>query len=440
MRTVGFDFGTHQTKVCVENREGAELQYEFFKFKDAKGVEQYTLPSVLGVDKKGLVRYGYLSDEVSNTSGLLQSIKSLVSKQSGFDGKIVRYFKQATFTSTSNNMSKMDAVYYSIWYISYILFNLEAKYGQDFAIQMGVPTDGERLNSQKQLVVRILLSAYRLVEEVFKNDKDAFLRTPIQQLKEKTVFIPYSEDRKEEYNILVFPEAYACLMPLIKQNKIASGMSLMIDIGGGTTDISFFTINKENQPQVFGLFSIDKGLNYLTDAMNYNRKRTSSNVESASEILKDRRCTYEKEIESVCLNLNNSLAQEFRKQSRYSMSQLADVLKARPIIYTGGGSTFDIMRKPYLGFKDIIHISKKEWRSECVVDMNKISALGLCPILSTSYGLSISMTHDNIKCEPFRDIFKDVMKAAAEEEQEKRFLYGRAFGGFSYIDDWDAVK
>lgn len=439
MRTVGFDFGTHQTKVCVENREGAELQYEFFKFKDAKGVEQYTLPSVLGVDKKGLVRYGYLSDEVSNTSGLLQSIKSLVSKQSGFDGKIVRYFKQATFTSTSNNMSKVDAVYYSIWYISYILFDLEAKYGQDFAIQMGVPTDGERLNSQKQLVVRILLSAYRLVEEVFKNDKDAFLRTPIQQLREKTVFIPYSEEKKEEYNILVFPEAYACLMPLIKQNKIASGMSLMIDIGGGTTDISFFTINVENTPQVYGLFSIDKGLNYLTDAMNSNRKRTSSNVESASEILKDRRCSYEKEIESVCLKLNNSLAQEFRKQSRLPMSRLTDALKARPVIYTGGGSTFDIMRKPYLGFKDIIHISKKEWRSECVVDMNRISALGLCPILSTSYGLSISMTHDNIKCEPFRDIFK-LFREIQDEGQGNRYQYGRAFGGFSYTDDWDAVK
>lgn len=240
MRTVGFDFGTHQTKICVENREGAELQYEFFKFKDEKGIEQYTLPSVIGVDKNGLLRYGYLPDETSNTGGLLKGIKSFVWKQSSFNGKIVRYFKQATFTSTSNGISKMDAVFYSIWYISYILFDLEEKYGQDFAIQMGVPTDGERLSLQKQLVVRILLSAYRLVEEVFKNDKDSFLRTPIQQLKEKTVFIPYSEDRKEEYNILVFPEAYACLMPLIKQNKIASGMSLMIDIGGGTTDISFF--------------------------------------------------------------------------------------------------------------------------------------------------------------------------------------------------------
>ena len=439
MRTVGFDFGTHQTKICVENREGAELQYEFFKFKDEKDIEQYTLPSVIGVDKNGLLRYGYLSDETSNTGGLLKGVKSFVWKQSSFNGKIVRYFKQATFTSTSNGISKMDAIFYSIWYVSYILFDLEEKYGQDFAIQMGVPTDGERLSLQKQLVVRILLSAYRLVEEVFKNDKDTFLRTPIQQLKEKTVFIPYSEDRKEEYNILVFPEAYACLMPLIKQNKIASGMSLMIDIGGGTTDISFFTINIENTPQVYGLFSIDKGLNYLTDAMNTNRKRISSNVESASEILKDRRIAFEKELESVCLKLNNSLAQEFRKQSRLPMSRLTDALKARPVIYTGGGSTFDIMRKPYIGFKDIIHISKKEWRSECVVDMKRISALGLCPILSTSYGLSISMTHDNIKCEPFRDIFK-LFREIQDEEQEKKFQYGRAFGGFNYTDDWDAVK
>lgn len=439
MRTVGFDFGTHQTKVCVENREGAELQYEFFKFKDAKGVEQYTLPSILSIDKKGLVRYGYISDETSNTRRLLQSIRSLVSKQSDFEGKIVRYFKQATFTTTNNDMSKMDAVYYSIWYISYILFDIEAKYGQDFAIQMGVPTDGERLNSQKQLVVRILLSAYRLVEEVFKNNKDAFLRTPIQQLKEKTVFIPYSEDMKEEYNILVFPEAYACLMPLIKQSKIASGMSLMIDIGGGTTDISFFTINVENTPQVYGLFSIDKGLNYLTDAMSTNRKRLSSNIESVSEILKDRRCTFEKEIESVCRKLNNHLAQEFKKQSKLPISRLTDALKARPVIYTGGGSTFDIMRKPYLGFKDIIHISKNEWRSECVVDINRISSLGLCPILSTSYGLSISMTSDDIKCEPFRDIFKN-LRDIEEEKNKGKYQYGQAYGGFDYADDWDAWK
>lgn len=437
MRTVGLDFGTHQTKICVEDRNGAELQYEFFRFKDEKGIDQYTLPSILGVGKNGLVRYGYLSDETSNRSSFLKSVKSVLWKQSIFDGKIVRYFKQATFANPSNNISKIDAIFYSIWYISYILFDLEAKYGQDFAIQMGVPTDGEQLRTQKQLVVRVLLSAYRLVEEVFENDKNAFLRTPIKQLKEKTVFLPYSKDKKDEYNILVFPEAYACLMPLIKQNKIATGMSLMIDIGGGTTDISFFTINRENKPQVFALYSIDKGLNYLTDASSVNHKRVNSNVQSASEILKDRRYIYEKEIELICRSLNNNLAQEFRKQSKLPMSRLMDALKARPVIYTGGGSTFDILRIPYLCFKDIIHISKKEWRSECVVDMDRISSLGLCPILSTSYGLSISMTNDDIKCEPFRDLFKEFREI---DDDDNRYQYGKAYGGFSYIDDWDALK
>ena len=51
-------------------------------------------------------------------------------------------------------------------------------------------------------------------------------------------------------------------------------MSLMIDIGGGTTDISFFTI-EDNKPQVYDFYSINKGLNYLTganDVIHHNKK------------------------------------------------------------------------------------------------------------------------------------------------------------------------
>ena len=38
MITVGLDFGTHQSKLCIESKEGAELCYEFFMFKDADGM------------------------------------------------------------------------------------------------------------------------------------------------------------------------------------------------------------------------------------------------------------------------------------------------------------------------------------------------------------------------------------------------------------------
>ena len=62
MITVGLDFGTHQTKVCVERKERAELEYSFIKFPDSRGQSQYTLPSIISIQPDGKLRYGYLPD------------------------------------------------------------------------------------------------------------------------------------------------------------------------------------------------------------------------------------------------------------------------------------------------------------------------------------------------------------------------------------------
>ena len=47
MITVGLDFGTHQSKVCAEYKQGVELSYTFFTFPDTTGKHQYTLPSII---------------------------------------------------------------------------------------------------------------------------------------------------------------------------------------------------------------------------------------------------------------------------------------------------------------------------------------------------------------------------------------------------------
>lgn len=77
-----------------------------------------------------------------------------------------------------------------------------------------------------------------------------------------------------------------------------------------------------------------------------------------------------------------------------------------------------------------------------MVDMQKIEALGLCPILATAYGLSISVPNDNILCSPFRDIFENVRGAEEEKKADKKrdSSFGSALGGFNYADDWDAWK
>lgn len=162
MITVGLDFGTHQTKICIENKEGVELSYIFMKFEDTYHRQFYTLPSIIGVGKNGLLSYGYLPKR--------------------YDGRIIRYFKQSAFWPTSIGMSQVNAMYFSIWYIAYILFDLEKMYGQEFTIQMGAPTDSSHVDVVKNIATRVIASAYRLVEDVFNNDKEKFLATTMKDL------------------------------------------------------------------------------------------------------------------------------------------------------------------------------------------------------------------------------------------------------------------
>lgn len=421
MITVGLDFGTHQTKVCIEHKDGVELSYTFMKFSDIYHRDYYTFPSLIGVGKDGLLSYGYLPRK--------------------YDGRIIRYFKQSAFRPSPSSMSQVNAMYFSTWYLAYILFDLEDKYGQEFTIQMGAPTDSAHVNQAKVIATRLIASAYRLVEEVFANDKGKFLATPMRELVELTNLIPYSQEIKDEYGLLVFPEAYACLKPLVSQGKLANGMSLMIDIGGGTTDISFFTI-EEDKPQVYDFYSINKGLNYLTGANENNQTGTEVNVKDASEIIQSRKVAYINEVNQVCETLRTKLQREFKLQTGLSMHRLLDALKNRPLVYCGGGSTFKALRVGYGGYRDSRQISYKEWNIKSIKDIDEIIDNELCPILSTAYGLAISTENDDIVMKPFRDIFEGI-RGYKEEHQRKTFhdaRFGSAYGGFSYSDDWDAWK
>lgn len=416
MITIGLDFGTHQTKVCVEYKDGVELNYSFMKFYDTYNRDFYTLPSVIGLGKDDLLSYGYLPRR--------------------YDGRVIRYFKQSTFFPNSSSMSQVNAMFFSTWFLSYVLFDLEEKYGKDFTIQMGAPTDSSHINQAKVIATRIIASAYRLVEEVFVNNKKKFLETSMKELVHLTKIVPYSQEIKDEYGLLVFPEAYACLKPLISQGKLSAGMSLMIDIGGGTTDISFFTI-ENNKPQVYDFYSINKGLNFLTGANERNHTGTVVNVIDASEINQGRRNIYIDEVNRICEVLRAKLLKEFKQQTDLNVRKLLNALKNRPLVYCGGGSTFKTLRVNYGGYQEKRQISHKEWNVKSIKDIDEIIDEDLCPILSTAYGLAISTENDNIIMKPFRDIFDRIRDYPKSIHSS---TFGSAYGGFSYSDDWDAWK
>lgn len=396
-RTIGLDFGTHQTKICVEEKDRLETRYSFVTFKDNKGRESFVLPSIIRINSNGKLSYGYIEE--------------------GVPGTIVRYFKQATFTeNTSIWNNRVNAEYYTIWYLAYIIFLLEEKYGTDFSLNFGIPTDNDRYAFLKRKAISLILSAYRLVEEVYQNEIERFLDENITSLMANTELLAYSDEKKEEFGILVFPEAFACLRPLAAKGRITSGMNLMVDIGGGTTDISFFTMEKEKEtdktakPQIYELLSAPIGLNFLTKAEEQlDSGKVDSNVDTNAKLDWIRQTEYIDKISDICYRLRQRILKLYDNSTKLNRDRITQALKDRLIIYTGGGSTFSSLRRPYDGFTDIKHITTHEWGTQSFDEMEEISKL--CPILSTVFGLSISATTDKFKTKPLNELFKHLVDA-----------------------------
>lgn len=368
-RTIGLDFGTHQTKLCVQEiTEDGVTSYDFMSFKDAKGKEYFTIPSMAWLNEDNTITYGYRKD-----SEYIEYFQ---------------YFKQAVFTKNITWLHSVSPIYLSIWFIANLLFDAEELYGDEFGIQMGIPTDKDYMEERKHDAVVILLSAFHLVETVFQHDKQAFLATKFEELVGLTKILPYDEDQKFAYSIVIIPESLACLMPITANRKLEYGMNLMVDIGGGTTDISFFTVNCiSGQPIIYRFTSIPYGLNYLTRADKVEKELDLK----SHKIYPNRLEKFHELVNQCCAELKAVLLREFSKTG-YERERLLDKLINRPILYTGGGSVFDSLREGYSGFTDIKHVSIKEWHTEEINNLKRIDKL--CPVLSTCYGLSSAMLDD----------------------------------------------
>jgi len=457
---IGLDFGTHQTKICIQRTpdEGhGEPNYEFLRFSDLNGNEQYFLPSIIQINKDDTLSYGYV-DPFAAKNNMEKPKLEVVMIESDFDiaetaeklyekyssdkntpedlaviaemlkirkGKLTdkeergrvsalqsyqekleeykngtnvfRYFKQSTFTDVEWKGS-IDCETLCIWYLSYVIFLLENEFGTDFSINMGVPADEKTYEQKRMKAVSILASAYNLVENVYQNDMDSFLKEKVDDLWTKTEFVRYSNDLKEEYLINVFPEAYASLIGLTSRGKLTMGMSLTADIGGGTTDVSFFTI-QEGHPVIYRYWSIPRGLNYIAELSGFDYSEGNFEEKVNQEVVDK---FYRKRLEIVD-TLVNDLTNQLRKETNIPVKNLRDALKNRILVYNGGGSTYNFLTVPISYFSDVKLIDASIWKEENMKDKSTVSRL--CLLLTTAYGLSVCDDDQDVKLKKFTSLF-----------------------------------
>ena len=461
---VGLDFGTHQTKICIRRTpdEGhGEPSYEFFKFYDLSGKGTYFLPSIVQVNDDDTLSYGFVDksrrkkvgkepciedveldgdfdleattdflfnkyatkenreDDKEVLRKMLQIRKETIANNNAkklsaakikyekelmmfkLNTNVYRYFKQATFSQHAWKRS-IESRTLCIWFLAYVIFLLEEEFGTNFSINIGIPTDDTTFERKKRLAVEVLASAYYLVEDVYQNDMDEFLNEKIDELKAKTKLILYSDKIKEDYVINVFPEAYASLISLTSKGKISGGsMNLNADIGGGTTDISFFTVpaDKSERPIIYKYWSLPCGLNYLAEQSHFDYSDGNFKKDVDRQVVRD----YRELIESLINKLTQDLSTQLKEFTTIPISELKTALKDRVIIYNGGGSTYSFLTNPILNFTDVKLLTANVWKEENIIDKPIVG--DMCNLLATAYGLSLGKDDKEVKLGDFKTLF-----------------------------------
>lgn len=472
---IGLDFGTHQTKICVQSTpdEGhGEPHYEFFKFADLQGNFHFFLPSVVQINDDDTLSYGYVDSERKKPEPELPQREGVILEEEYDVGKmanrlytkyatsnnksedslvlermlqirlqhikernkqrleeaerkyeeqlrdhdesqhVFRYFKQATFIGGEwNRITSISNRTLCIWYLAYVIFLLEEKYGTNFSINMGVPADDTSYNSMKRLAVEILASSYYLVEDVYKNDLRSFLNEKVYDLLEKTNNRMYSDELKEEYWINIFPEAYACLVALTSRGKLPTGMSLTADIGGATTDISFFTI-EEGNPMIYKFWSIPRGLNYVSRQSGFDYAEGDFTTRVHQDVI-DR---YNRKKQELVYNLIRDLQKKIHDETNIPVQNLLNALKDRILVYSGGGSTFEFLTEPIYTFTDVRVVDSSIWNEENIKDKANVSKLSV--LLTTAYGLSVGKSDEAVKLKSFSTLFAHLPKKSDNSIQE----------------------
>lgn len=313
---VGIDFGTHQTKVCTNYQKGNHPQvFEFINFGTSSD-QDFFLPSRLNINKDGKVSVGHPKVDTIKS---YRYFKIASAEDEEFKG--VSGFKTNDTIYELDRYDDLSPELISIIYLIHVIGFIKEDFisrhktikkqikeksfmgkffggsggdGQpeedkfDFYFQIGIPTEWSAVKNRwrKRKFEQILYLAVDIIQvQSYKDIKEMDLH----QLKSIIVYHYQALQQEKEthswetllnvYDISAFPETAAGLTYLVKTEKIGEGYYLALDIGGGSSDVSFFRVNSNRTFEYLASESLLIASNNLYEA--YSKK--SDNLESTEQ-------------------------------------------------------------------------------------------------------------------------------------------------------------
>lgn len=388
---IGIDFGTSQTKVCVQHTSARPQVHEFLQFGN-EGERSFFLPSKVWLGRNGRLAYGH--------------------RPEGFDGRPFEYFKivaaedVAFRTAASRGTSYVyDATEYapltpellSVFYLTNVLLTVRAEVqaGQAprarrrgllrrkavvpapvrFTVQLGFPTEYlSRANVlRKRKFDTILVLADDLASR-YSSIAD-FREAPVNALKASVVdaLAPLVagggrggrlQRELDDRGLATYPESAAGLASLIRTGRLDPGHYAALDIGGGSTDLSFFRVNADRSTSYLAsesvlLASNDVYRTYCKACGGATTLRALADSEATVRSLVAERGeraldddAYARAIKSVTGAVHRSLYRVFNERVYWlfdrgaaRVNRALGTYKDRPCFVYGGGGALPIPRR-----------------------------------------------------------------------------------------------
>ncbi|RYY77934.1 MAG: hypothetical protein EOO69_12830 [Moraxellaceae bacterium] len=369
---IGLDFGTYQSKVCVYSLEGKT--HEFFRFSNTG---TFFLPSRVGCREDETFEYGPLSDNLCLKEYHYFKIASAEDEEFHVEtfergkGRQHHLYREEEF-------APFTAEFLSVLYLTNLLFTVKDHYlrsrekkdtrsgflkklfttasssEHSFTIQLGIPTEWSQLkNLRRKRKFENILMICELLQKHYRTHLD-FLKATSSELKGvvgdiySTIELQNAaqlELKLHELGISVFPETAAGLTFIVKSKQLQTGYYAIMDIGGGTTDISFFSVEPGNNIKYLASESYIIAANnvykkiannpYSIKAVHEAEQGLKVLIQSGAEI-KDE--WVRKALVEVRDALNKLVYKLFNRRVYFFKKGMIDGYNGQPILLYGGGS------------------------------------------------------------------------------------------------------
>jgi hypothetical protein len=312
---IGLDFGTHQTKACLNYQKENQPQVREFVLFNSEDQSSFFLPSSVCLMEDQTLRFGKKNQKPAQKEYKYFKIAS--AEDIAFRGvtglsKKQRKYQQGQFDGIT---PEVLSIFYLAWVIGFIKEQCEKKFAIiqkrqsrgllarflgnksqqrrniDYYLQMGIPTEwSEKRNLwRRRKFEQILYLAHDLLESI--DSFEQLEEIPFSSLKERLQEL-YKNLEKEKksngwrylirkYNLSVFPETAAGLTCLVKEKKLKPKYYSALDIGGGSSDISYFRVTDKRKIEYLASESLLIASNDLFNLYSFFNETSPSSTEEA---------------------------------------------------------------------------------------------------------------------------------------------------------------